>query len=38
MIWRNSDEENVHEPMTLCVFRMCKVQAVHKKDPLNNIQ
>ena len=22
MIWRNSDEEHVHERMTLCVFHM----------------
>jgi hypothetical protein len=38
MIWRKSDEEHVHEPMTLCVFRVCQVQEVHEKDPLNSNQ
>jgi hypothetical protein len=38
MIWRKSDEEHVHEPMTLCIFRVCQMQAVHEKDPLNNNQ
>jgi hypothetical protein len=36
MIWRNSDEEHVHEPMTLCIFRMHQMQVVHEKDPLNS--
>jgi hypothetical protein len=36
MIWWKSDEEHVHEPTTLCIFRVCQVQAVHEKDPLNS--
>jgi hypothetical protein len=36
MIWRKLDEEHVHEPTNLCVFRVCQVQEVHEKDPLNS--
>jgi hypothetical protein len=38
MIWWESDEEQVHEPTNLCVFRMCQVQVVHEKDNLNSSQ
>jgi hypothetical protein len=35
MIWRKSDEEHVHEPMTLCAFFMHQMQEVQEKHPLN---
>jgi hypothetical protein len=38
MIWRNLDEEHVHEPTTLCIFCMHQMEAVHEKDPLNRSQ
>jgi hypothetical protein len=38
MIWRKSDEEHVHEPTTMCIFRMCQVQVVQEKNPLNSSQ
>jgi hypothetical protein len=38
MIWWKSNEEHVHEPMTLCVFHVCQVKEVHEKDPLNKSQ
>jgi hypothetical protein len=36
IIWWRLDEEHVHEPMTLCIFHVCQMQAVHEKDPLNS--
>jgi hypothetical protein len=38
MIWWKLDEEHVHEPMNLSIFRVHQVQSIHEKDPLNSSQ
>jgi hypothetical protein len=37
MIRKNSDEHDMHEPMTMCISHVHQMQVVHERDPLNSI-